>query len=75
MYIVCNFHLQHSAEGIAKAQADFQRIIERAIEHGGHFYLTYHRWASAKQLTMCYPNIHEFVQWKKQYDPNEIFSK
>jgi hypothetical protein len=29
--------------GIAKAATDFRRLIDRAIELGGSYYLTYHR--------------------------------
>jgi hypothetical protein len=71
--IVCNLHVRHTEEGKRKAAADFQRIIDRAIEHGGRYYLTYHRWATARQLETCYPQIREFFKLKKKYDPQERF--
>jgi hypothetical protein len=71
--VVCNLHVKHTEKGIAKAKADFRQIIDRAIEFGGSFYLTYHRWATPKQVAACYPRIREFFQLKKKYDAHERF--
>ena len=53
--IVINLHVPHSSQGIAKAGDDFRRIIDRAIELSGSYFLTYHRWASRHQVEVCYP--------------------
>ena len=58
--IVCNLHIEHSNEGINKAIREFRGVIERAIEYGGRFYLTYHRWATRSQLEKCYPQFRSF---------------
>ncbi|MFN2397650.1 MAG: hypothetical protein ABR543_03240, partial [Gemmatimonadaceae bacterium] len=71
--IVCNLHVQHTEAGVGKAIEDFRRIIDRAIEHGGSFFLTYHRWATRKQVQACYPGFVEFLRLKKRYDPEERF--
>jgi FAD/FMN-containing dehydrogenase len=71
--IVCNLHVRHTDEGKKKAAEDFRRIIDRAIEHGGRYYLTYHRWATRKQVETCYPRFAEFLRLKKKYDPDERF--
>jgi hypothetical protein len=71
--IVCNLHVVHTEAGIRKATQDFQRIIDRAIEHGGRYYLTYHRWAAKEQVEACYPQLVEFLQLKRRYDPQERF--
>jgi hypothetical protein len=71
--IVCNLHVLHSYEGLEKAAADFRRIIDRAIEFGGSFFLTYHRWATREQVTACYPQFSEFLSLKRKYDPGELF--
>ncbi|MFQ5743675.1 MAG: FAD-binding oxidoreductase [Acidobacteriota bacterium] len=71
--IVCNLHVTHTPEGIAKAQADFRRIIDRVIEYDGRFYLTYHRWATREQVETCYPQFPEFLKLKQKYDPHERF--
>ncbi|HEX8128057.1 MAG TPA: FAD-binding oxidoreductase [Pyrinomonadaceae bacterium] len=71
--VVFNLHTEHSAAGISKAQADFRRLITRAIEHGGSYYLTYHRWATREQVETCYPQLPEFLRRKQLHDPRETF--
>ncbi len=71
--IVCNLHVRHTDEGKQKAAMDFRRIIDRAIEFGGRYYFTYHRWATRKQVETCYPQFVDFLRLKKKYDPQECF--
>jgi FAD/FMN-containing dehydrogenase len=71
--IVFNLHVEHTAAGIAKAAADFRRLIDRAIQFGGSYYLTYHRWADARQLVTCHPRIQEFFGEKQRFDPGAVF--
>jgi FAD/FMN-containing dehydrogenase len=71
--IICNLHVKHTEAGKRKAAADFRRIIDRAIEFGGRYYLTYHRWALRRQVEACYPQFVDFLQLKKKYDPQQRF--
>ena len=71
--IVCNLHVVHSNVGIQKARADFSRIIDRVLEFGGRFFLTYHRWITREQLEAGYPQFREFLDLKLKYDPEERF--
>ncbi len=71
--IIFNLHVVHDAAGFAKAEGDFRRLIDHAIERGGSYYLTYHRWAERTQIEACYPNFAEFLRLKRRYDPNERF--
>ena len=71
--IVCNLHVVHTDEGTKKAAADFRRLIDRAIQFGGTYYLTYHRWATRRQVETCYPQFVEFLRLKRKYDPQERF--
>ncbi len=71
--IICNLNVKHTDEGVTKAKEHFRMIIDRAIEYGGSFYLTYHKWATKKQIITCYPQFVHFLQLKKQYDPSELF--
>jgi hypothetical protein len=68
-----NLHVDHSAEGIAKAQREFRGLIDLARARGGSFFLTYHRWASREQLDDCYPQMPEFLRSKREHDPEERF--
>ena len=72
--VVMNLHVDHSADGIARAGADFRRLIDLAIGHGGSYYLTYHRWARRDQVERCYPQMAQFLALKRHYDPDEIFT-
>ena len=71
--VVFNLHVAHTAAGIEKARDDFRRLIDRAIEFGGSYYLTYHRWATRRQALSCYPQFPEFLRLKRKYDRAEIF--
>jgi FAD/FMN-containing dehydrogenase len=71
--VIFNLHVAHSPQGLEKAAEDFRRLIDRGIEHGGSYYLTYHRWAARKQVETCYPQFPEFLRLKKKYDREERF--
>ena len=71
--IIFNLHVEHSFTGLEKAKMDFQLLIDRSIELGGSFYLTYHRWATKKQMLACYPQFADFLSLKMKFDPNEVF--
>jgi hypothetical protein len=70
---VMNLHVDHRPDGIAKAADDFCRLIDRAIEFGGSYFLTYHRWASRTQVNACHPRMVEFLRAKRRHDPAEAF--
>lgn len=69
--LVFNFHVTHSPAGIEKAQRDFQRLIDHALDHDGSYFLTYHRWARRDQLERAYPQFGEFLRLKREFDPHE----
>ncbi|HYZ09852.1 MAG TPA: FAD-binding oxidoreductase [Pseudonocardiaceae bacterium] len=71
---VFNLHTPHTEEGVARSAAAFRRLIDLAIERGGSYYLTYHRWADRAQVSACYPQFAEFLALKRRYDPDELFS-
>ena len=71
--VIFNLHVVHTAEGIARASQAFRRLIDLTIPHGGSYYLTYHRWATRKQVETCYPQFPEFLRLKRRHDPEERF--
>ncbi|MCP9496450.1 MAG: FAD-binding oxidoreductase [Pyrinomonadaceae bacterium MAG19_C2-C3] len=71
--IIFNLHVEHNDTGIAKARNDFRRLIDRAIEFGGSFYLTYHRWATREQIEICYPQFADFLECKREFDGRAVF--
>lgn len=71
--IIFNLHTAHTPEAVERTAEDFRRLIDRAIQYGGSYYLTYHRWATRKQVEACYPQFVEFLKMKNKYDPEERF--
>jgi len=71
--VIFNLCTLHDRQGVADSAAAFRRLIDRAIEFGGSYYLTYHRFAGKAQLQACYPQFGEFLQRKREYDPEERF--
>jgi FAD/FMN-containing dehydrogenase len=72
--VIFNLHVDHHAAGLSRARSAFRRLIDRAIECGGSYFLTYHRYASREQLLHCYPEFPEFSRRKHEWDPDERFS-
>lgn len=72
--VIFNLHVDHHAAGLARARTDFQRLIDRAIEFDGSYFLTYHRFARRDQLLRCYPQMPEFLRRKRAFDPDQRFS-
>jgi len=71
--IIFNLRVAHTPQGLAKAQRDFQSIIDQALALGGSYYLTYHRWARKDQVLAAYPHFPDFLRWKQSVDPEERF--
>jgi len=70
---IFNLHVEHSSAGKARAADTFRRLIEMAIRRNGSYFLTYHKWATRRQVEACYPQFAEFLRRKRQYDPEERF--
>ncbi|HMG60269.1 MAG TPA: FAD-binding oxidoreductase [Burkholderiales bacterium] len=71
--IIFNLHTAHTPAALEKTTGDFRQLIERAIQYGGSYYLTYHHWATRKQVETCYPQFAAFLKEKKKFDPDERF--
>lgn len=71
--VIFNLHVDHDVRGKATAAAAFRSLIDIAIHHRGNYFLTYHRHATAEQVSACYPMFPEFLAAKRQRDPQEIF--
>jgi len=72
--VIFNLHVDHHASGLSRARLAFQRLIDRAIDFDGSYFLTYHRFARRDQLLRCYPEMPEFLRLKRSVDPDERFS-
>jgi FAD/FMN-containing dehydrogenase len=71
--IVFNLHVEHRASGPLEAAAAFRALIDAALECGGSFYLTYHRWARPDQVEAAHPTLRTVLDRKRELDPHGIF--
>ena len=71
--VIFNLCVEHSPQGLAKAEAVFRQLIDRALEQGGSFYLTYHKFARRDQVEAAYPQFADFLKRKRAWDPAERF--
>lgn len=51
-----------------------RELIDSALDHHGRYYLPYRLHATDEQLRRAYPHFGQFVERKRHYDPQEIFS-
>ncbi|MGI8618734.1 MAG: FAD-binding oxidoreductase [Gemmatimonadaceae bacterium] len=71
--IIFNLHADHDSASLARSADLFRALIDLALERGGSYYLTYHRYAMREQLLAAYPQFPEFLKLKLAYDPEERF--
>jgi len=72
--VIFNLHVDHRAQGLDLARSAFRGLIDRAIDSGGSYFLTYHRYADREQLLRCYPEFPEFLRRKRAWDPEARLS-
>ncbi|MFQ5847406.1 MAG: FAD-binding oxidoreductase [Candidatus Methylomirabilales bacterium] len=71
--IIFNVHTVHTRERVEHSAAACRRLTDMAMHRGGSYYLTYHKFATRKQVLACYPQFPEFLRLKQRYDPEERF--
>ncbi|MGH3135770.1 MAG: FAD-binding oxidoreductase [Gaiellaceae bacterium] len=71
--VIFNLHTVHTDEGLEQSANAFRRLIDRASDRGGSYFLTYHRWATREQVERCYPRFPAFLEAKQRLDPGERF--
>ncbi|MEL7239811.1 MAG: FAD-binding protein, partial [Planctomycetota bacterium] len=73
--VVVNLHVRHDEAGVNMVRDHVRRLFDCVLEHGGSFYLTYHRWATRAQLDAAYPEMPGFLREKRRQDPGEVFAR
>src|ERR1700730_9116546 len=71
--VIFNLHVKHDEAGLQSAARAFRTLIDLGVHYDGSFYLTYHRWATRRQVEICYTQFREFLAQKLVYDPKEVF--
>ena len=69
--IIFNLHVDHTPDAIEGAARTFRALIDLATAKSGSFYLTYHRWASRRQVEACYPQFAGWLSLQRAHDPDE----
>ncbi len=72
--VIFNLHVEHTDPGIATAAAAFRALIDAALAYRGSYFLTYHRFATRRQVETAYPQFPKFLERKRALDPERIFS-
>ena len=72
--IIFNLLVEHSPNGIENAKGQFRMLIDCALNYGGSYYLTYHKWARKDQVEAAYPQFTNFLEKKNYYDPSSVFT-
>lgn len=72
--VVFNLHVDHTGEDIAKTRRCFRALIDVALRYEGSYFLTYHGYASRRQLLAAYPQFPRFLAQKRALDPRGRFS-
>ena len=71
--VIFNLHTEHAPNALARTAEHFRRLIDISLDHGGSYYLTYHRHATRPQVEAAYPQFAEFLRLKRRWDPEERF--
>jgi FAD/FMN-containing dehydrogenase len=71
--VIFNLHVVHTPDGQSRAADAFRRLIDHGLRYGGSYYLTYHRWATRRQVEAAHPHFVEFLRLKRRWDPEERF--
>jgi FAD/FMN-containing dehydrogenase len=67
-------HIKDTQKAFSKTEQWTRELIDAALRCSGRFYLPYQHLATREQFTQAYPEWPEFIQLKKKYDPQELFS-
>ncbi len=72
--LVMLFTIDRTREAENALQIKVSGLIDLALAQGGTFYLPYRNYADSRQMNKAYPELGEFISFKKKHDPSEIFS-
>lgn len=72
--IIFNLRTPHTTAGRARTADTFRALADAGNRLGGSFFLTYHRYATARQVEASHPRLREWLRMKMKHDPTELFT-
>ena len=71
--VIFNLRTTHTDDGRIQTAEAFRGLMDAALDLGGSYFLTYHRYATRDQLLRAYPQFAAFIARKRHFDPAERF--
>ena len=71
--LVMMFNQPRTKEADLEMQTLTQAMIDAVLQRGGRYYLPYRLHATQMQFEAAYPRGVQFFEYKRQYDPEELF--
>lgn len=71
--VVLLFNHSLSEDGIAHMAQATEKIVDAVLARRGTYYLTYQLFPTQQQIRATYPNVDDFFELKRKFDPNERF--
>ncbi|CAH6419411.1 FAD-dependent oxidoreductase [uncultured virus] len=68
------YRIDKSSQGDNLLAIIHNRLVSITLELNGTFYLPYRHHYSNDQLIQAYPAFPDFINYKRQFDPDELFS-
>jgi len=70
--VIFNLFARRDTEDRGRAGEAFCALIDHALELGGTFFLTYHRFATGDQLRAGHPGLEAFMAERRRRDPGGV---
>ena len=71
--VVLYYRQEKTAQATKQAEQWTRKLIDAALAAGGTYYLPYQLFATEDQFRRAYPNFDEWIEVKKEADPNNKF--
>jgi len=72
--VVLYMNIRKNSASIKHSQNWTRKIVDLTYNHGGKYYLTYHRFPTLEQFRSTYNNWKRFKSIKKKYDRINLFT-
>lgn len=71
--VVLYMNIERHPAALAQARQWTRKLVDRALDLQGNYYLTYQAFPSVDQFRRAYPGWRTFMALKQQWDPDSLF--